>query len=403
MRKIEKIRISNNTMEKNFFFAPSTLGLGATRRAAAMLLVMMLTTATAWAWSGNGSSETPFLINSASDLAQLATDVNGGTNYKDKYFKQTANITLTSAWTPIGTDSSHPFMGHYDGGGFTISGLTVSGSYQHAGLFGYISTYYYQGSQIPTELKNINIVNCNIDVSSAGQGNGMAGGIAGYVSCFNIYGYAAGLIGQAGSFCTMNGCFADVTVSAHKADPNPENPAPAYYLIGQYSNNMSASDNYYHDNGGNVSANINSVIKNSATPLYTVSAPDGVTVAATNATLTYNAKHYFAAGSTATLTVDDANKILRTFSVSGGATYNVAANKKSATVTLGSSDATVTATLLTVSGSCGTNATWVVTDTDSNGTYETLTISGSGAISSSPWATDFAAHRSAHACLCPRL
>ena len=393
--------ISNNTMEKKNFFAPLALGLGATRRAAMMLLVMLLTTATAWAWSGDGSSGNPYLINSASELAQLATDVNGGERYNNMYFKQTANITLTSAWTPIGTDSSHPFKGHYDGGNFTISGLTVSGNYQYAGLFGYISSDHYHGSQIPTELKNINIVDCNIDVSSAGQGNGMAGGIAGYVSCFNMsnckvsgtikgYGYAAGLIGQAGSFCKMNGSFADVTVSAHKADPNAQYP-PAYYLIGQYSNNMSASGNYYHDKGGNVSANNNSVIKNSATPLYMVTgAPSGVTVAATNATLTYNAKHYFAAGSTATLSVDDASKAFSTFSVSG-ATYSLAADRKNATVTLASSDATVSATLITITGSCGTNATWTMSDADGNGTFETLTINGTGAITSSPWATDFAA------------
>ena len=388
-------------MEKKNFFAPLSKGLGATRRAAMMLLVMLLTTATAWAWSGDGSSGNPYLINSASDLAQLATDVNGGERYNKMYFKQTANITLTSAWTPIGTDSSHPFKGHYDGGNFTISGLTVSGNYQYAGLFGYISSDHYHGSQIPTELKNINIVDCNIDVSSAGQGNGMAGGIAGYVSCFNMsnckvsgtikgYGYAAGLIGQAGSFCKMNGSFADVTVSAHKADPNPENPAPAYYLIGQYSNNMSASGNYYHDNGGNVSANINSVIKNSATPLYTVSTTDGVTVAATNATLTHGGKHFFASGATATLTIDDASKAFSTFSVSG-ATYSLAADRKNATVTLASSDATVSATLITITGSCGTNATWTMSDADGNGTFETLTINGTGAITSSPWATDFAA------------
>ena len=401
MRKIEKIMISNNTMEKKNFFAPLSKGLGATRRAACVLLVMLLTTATAWAWSGSGTSENdPILINNAADLAQLATDVNGGTNYNKMYFKQTANITLTSAWTPIGTDSSHPFMGHYDGGGFTISGLTVTGNYQYAGLFGYISSDHYHGSQIPTELKNINIVDCNIDVSSAGQGNGMAGGIAGYVSCFNMsnckvsgtikgYGYAAGLIGQAGSFCKMNGSFADVTVSAHKADPNAQYP-PAYYLIGQYSNNMSASGNYYHDKGGNVSANNNSVIKNSATPLYTVTASSSVTVAETNATLTHGGKHFFASGATATLTIDDASKAFSTFSVSG-ATYSLAADRKNATVTLASSDATVSATLITITGSCGTNATWTMSDADGNGTFETLTINGTGAITSSPWATDFAA------------
>ena len=42
-------RISKNEMEKNDIFAPLALGLGATRRAAMLLLVMLLTTATAWA------------------------------------------------------------------------------------------------------------------------------------------------------------------------------------------------------------------------------------------------------------------------------------------------------------------------------------------------------------------
>ena len=49
MRKIEMKKISKTKMEKNFFFAPLASGLGATRRAAMLLLVMMLTTATAWA------------------------------------------------------------------------------------------------------------------------------------------------------------------------------------------------------------------------------------------------------------------------------------------------------------------------------------------------------------------
>ena len=398
MIKIKKIRISNNTMEKKDFFAPLSKGLGATRRAAVLLLVMLLTTATAWAWSGDGSSGNPYLINSASELAQLATDVNGGERYNNMYFKQTANITLTSAWTPIGTDSSHPFKGHYDGGNFTISGLTVSGNYQYAGLFGFISSDYYHGSQIPTELKNINIVDCNIDVSSAGQGNGKAAGIASYVACFNMsnckvsgtikgYDYAAGLIGQAGSFCTMNGCFADVTVSAHKADPNAQYP-PAYYLIGQYSNNMSASGNYYHDNGGNVSANYNSVIKNSATPLYMVTgAPSGVTVAATNATLTYNNTPYFASGATVTLTVNDADKSIIAFTATGAASSEVATDKKSATITLASSDVTVSATLQTVSGTSSDGLTWSLTQ-DNSGNYTVLTISGTGAMKTYGHTTD---------------
>ena len=49
MRKIEMKRITKHSMEKNFFFAPWSKGLGATRRAAMLLLVMMLTTVTTWA------------------------------------------------------------------------------------------------------------------------------------------------------------------------------------------------------------------------------------------------------------------------------------------------------------------------------------------------------------------
>ena len=46
-------RISKNTMEKKDIFAPLATGLGATRRAAMLLLVMMLTATTAWAQSGS--------------------------------------------------------------------------------------------------------------------------------------------------------------------------------------------------------------------------------------------------------------------------------------------------------------------------------------------------------------
>ena len=74
----------------------------------------------------------------------------------------------------------------------------------------------------------------------------------------------------------------------------------------------------------------------------------------------------------------------------------MAGNKKSATVTLATSDATVSTTLLVITGSCGDNATWTMSDADSDGTYETLTISGTGATydynasdNRAPWKTDF--------------
>ena len=57
----------------------------------------------------------------------------------------------------------------------------------------------------------------------------------------------------------------------------------------------------------------------------------------------------------------------------------MANDKKSATVTIGSSNVTVSATLQTISGTCGTGLTWSLAQ-DGSGNYTRLTISGSGAM-----------------------
>ncbi len=64
----------------------------------------------------------------------------------------------------------------------------------------------------------------------------------------------------------------------------------------------------------------------------------------------------------------------------GYSTYTLATDRKSMTVTVGSGDVTVNATLGTTQGSCGDNATWSLADNDNNGTYETLIISGTGTV-----------------------
>lgn len=82
---------------------------------------------------GNGTSGSPYLISSATDLASITGSyVTGGF-----YFRQTADINITSYlnWTPIGTITSQ-FNGYYDGNGKTISNLTTTGTSTYRGLFG---------------------------------------------------------------------------------------------------------------------------------------------------------------------------------------------------------------------------------------------------------------------------
>ena len=52
----------------------------------------------------------------------------------------TADIDLTGKdWTPIGTDYDNSYTGTFDGGGHTITGLTITTKDQFVGLFGYLN------------------------------------------------------------------------------------------------------------------------------------------------------------------------------------------------------------------------------------------------------------------------
>ena len=132
-----------------------------------------------------------------------------------------ADITLTgvdegeSNWTPIGTSISNAYKGTFDGGDHTITGLTVTGSDQYAGLFGYIDT----GGKV----KNVTLEDVKIE-SNNGMGNvgGVAGwsygniencSVSGSVSGSGMNGIAGGVVGfQVGG--SLTGCSSSATVNA---------------------------------------------------------------------------------------------------------------------------------------------------------------------------------------------
>ena len=176
-----------------------------------------------------------------------------------------------------------------------------------------------------------------------------------------------------------------------------------YYVSGT-TITMNAPTNHIIDaasgvSGANIAANKRSYTftmpKQNVTPgatlteVYTMSTPSGLTIT-TNPYFTDNTTKYYKTGATYTLTVDDANKVIKTFSASGASGSSVANDRRTATVTIGTSNVTVSATLLTITGTSN-GVTWSMSDSDSNGTYDRLTLSGSGTLSTSPWATDFAA------------
>lgn len=142
--------------------------------AAALLLSVMLAafaaSATSDKWTDSGNVVTSwynpnyvtFNIDSAGKLAGVAKLVNDGTeSFSGKVLKVTGDLDLSAhKWEPIGTEA-HPFRGTLTSSGGTVrlSGLTVDGSYKHAGLIGSMTGATVGGFQ----------VSGSIAIDSAGQ------------------------------------------------------------------------------------------------------------------------------------------------------------------------------------------------------------------------------------------
>jgi len=83
----------------------------------------------------DGSQAKPYIINEASDF----TWVLANSSARSGYLLQTADIDLTGfSWSPIGPSNAEPFLGTYNGNGYTISNMTMNnGNLAYMGMFGY--------------------------------------------------------------------------------------------------------------------------------------------------------------------------------------------------------------------------------------------------------------------------
>ena len=116
----------------------------------------------------NNNSYTVYNANGLMNVAEL---VNGGKT--DINITLDKNIDLTGKdWTPIGTDYDNSYTGTFDGGGHTITGLTITTNDQYAGLFGYLGNFGKFGTVKNVVMDGIQIT-CNHRL-------GYAGGVAGF-------------------------------------------------------------------------------------------------------------------------------------------------------------------------------------------------------------------------------
>jgi len=114
------------------------------------------------------NTETLHYIYDEKDLIAFAQAVKGG-NFTLNAL-QMDNIKLEKEWVPIGTTYDTPYQGTYNGNGYTITGLKVSGNaYPYAGLF---------GRTRGATLVNIHLV--EVSVNNTYSGTTFAGALAGY-------------------------------------------------------------------------------------------------------------------------------------------------------------------------------------------------------------------------------
>ena len=155
------------------------------------------------------SNTNTYTVYNADGLMNIAELVNGGKT--DINITLTADIDLTGKdWTPIGTDYDNSYKGTFDGGGHTITGLTVTTNDQFVGLFGSIG---YAGT-----VKNVMMEDVQI---TSNRSSGFAGGVAGYsdgtIENCSVSGsvsgtvYVGGVVGvQIGG--SITGCSSSATV-----------------------------------------------------------------------------------------------------------------------------------------------------------------------------------------------
>jgi len=207
--------------------------------------------------AGGGVPGNPYEISNADQLQCLSQFQSG---YLSGHFKLTSNIIMTGrTWNPIG-DYANPFAGVFDGNGFRIVGLTVSGG-ANTGMFGFIN-----GGTI----KNLGLE----DVQVSSNGNGV-GGLAGSITNGRIESsYVTGSVSGVDYVGGLAGLLDQSIVEDSYAMVNVSSTFEAGGLVAYITGNSTISDSYVigtllanHRSGG-IAAQISSSVV--VTKTYTV-------------------------------------------------------------------------------------------------------------------------------------
>ena len=365
---------------------------------AAMTLLLLLLTQGAGAWPGSGTSNDPYLISSAEDWNLLADNVNAGTNYAGKYFRQTGDFTVSSKILgyPIADEEFVTFNGIFDGNGHTINASISKSDERYVAPFHCIAnatiknvivtgsvavsgTAAIDRRRHPAGLVGVTGGNCiiqNCRVSADVSGCDYLGGILGHSMHANLTmsgcvytgtitasgtNYTGGLIGWGGGTSNLNVSIENCLFAGSYSGSGKFHPVGCYYTPD--TDNRSVSNTYYtvstntNENDGSIfvkglsykgkmrySITAGTYVTISglgtATAAYDVS---GITAYGTG--IKYNDVYYAGGDESVSITISHAARAGYTFSqyaVSGGGSLNNPTSN-SPTLTMAAANQTVNA------------------------------------------------------------
>ena len=248
------------------------------RRALTVALVLAATAGAQTVWDGEtldtvwytkSASSASFKIGKASELAGLAYLVNSGRSMSGKTITLTGDVALNATdqegwktsgnvnpWVAIGTETK-PFQGTFEGGGFTVRGVYISGGGDYQGLFGRVNRM--------AKINKLRVAESQI------SGNDWVGGLVGSDSgtitdCYSTAtveggNYVGGLVGEMKIRGAITNSYATGEVSGKKWVGGLLGAGTCDTIRGGYAiGNVIGSDDYV---GGLVGSSVGGYIINS--------------------------------------------------------------------------------------------------------------------------------------------
>ncbi|MEE1084360.1 MAG: GLUG motif-containing protein [Paludibacteraceae bacterium] len=169
-------------------------------------------------WDGAGTEDDPFRISTSQQLAELAEEVNNGTDFYNEFFCLTNDIDLSEicddslgSWTPIGSIFYY-FEGTLLGNNHTISHLyiDIDDNRSYYGLFGYIGEH---GAVYDLTIENGSVYSTFWSGAIAAANSGLISNCKNIDCVIDSWHYSGGICGV--NFNTIKDCSnqAEVTSS----------------------------------------------------------------------------------------------------------------------------------------------------------------------------------------------